>query len=167
LRLKSSVVSRTKLQQRFFLLTAEVVGLYSKRQENYECGFEAFTPEVNQLDISFYLIAILFLIFDIEIAFFTPFLKSTIILTEIPIFEIFFVCLFLGLLLEMQLGLLTWFKRIRIVITLNMLCIATLYILIRGVLPRYRYDMLMQICWNIFLPVVLAYILLSLLFPTI
>jgi NADH:ubiquinone oxidoreductase subunit 3 (subunit A) len=93
------------------IINTEILGLYSKRQESYECGFEAFTPEITQLDISFYLIAILFLIFDIELAFFTPYVKTTEITTEIPAFEIFFICISLGLCAEMQLGILNFARR--------------------------------------------------------
>lgn len=36
-------------------------------------------------------------------------------------------------------------------------CFLFLFILVRGTFPRYRYDQLMQICWTMFLPFVLAY----------
>jgi len=38
----------------------------------YECGFEAFEDTRMKFDVRFYLIAILFIIFDLEIAFFIP-----------------------------------------------------------------------------------------------
>jgi NADH-quinone oxidoreductase subunit A len=38
----------------------------------YECGFEAFEDTRSKFDVRYYLIAILFIIFDLEIAFFIP-----------------------------------------------------------------------------------------------
>ena len=38
----------------------------------YECGFEAFTDSRMEFDVRFYLVAILFIIFDLEIAFLFP-----------------------------------------------------------------------------------------------
>jgi len=39
----------------------------------YECGFNPFSDSRNEFDIKFYLIAILFIIFDLEISFLFPF----------------------------------------------------------------------------------------------
>jgi NADH-quinone oxidoreductase subunit A len=38
----------------------------------YECGFEAFSDARSKFDVRFYLVAILFIIFDLEIAFCSP-----------------------------------------------------------------------------------------------
>ena len=38
----------------------------------YECGFEPFNDSRMEFDIRFYLVAILFIIFDLEIAFYSP-----------------------------------------------------------------------------------------------
>jgi NADH:ubiquinone oxidoreductase subunit 3 (subunit A) len=38
----------------------------------YECGFEPFEDARNRFDVRFYLVAILFLIFDVEVAFLFP-----------------------------------------------------------------------------------------------
>jgi NADH-quinone oxidoreductase subunit A len=38
----------------------------------YECGFEAFEDTRTKFDVRYYLVAILFIIFDLEIAFFIP-----------------------------------------------------------------------------------------------
>ena len=48
-------------------------------------------------------------------------------------------------------------------ITLKVLFVIYLFILIRGTLPRYRYDQLMMIGWKIFLPLSLSYLLLYML----
>lgn len=42
----------------------------------YECGFNPFEDSRNEFDVRFYLVAILFLIFDLEISFLFPFIVS-------------------------------------------------------------------------------------------
>ena len=44
----------------------------SEKSSPYECGFEAFEDTRSQFDVRFYLVAILFIIFDLEITFFIP-----------------------------------------------------------------------------------------------
>ena len=44
----------------------------SEKNSPYECGFEAFEDNRSKFDVRFYLVAILFIIFDLEIAFFMP-----------------------------------------------------------------------------------------------
>ena len=44
----------------------------SEKQSPYECGFEAFEDARMKFDVRFYLVAILFIIFDLEIAFLCP-----------------------------------------------------------------------------------------------
>ena len=44
----------------------------SEKISAYECGFEPFDDARNRFDVRFYIIAILFLIFDIEVAFLFP-----------------------------------------------------------------------------------------------
>ena len=53
-----------------YLVAAQVGG--TEELSTYECGFEPFEDARNTFDIKFYLIAILFLIFDIEVAFLFP-----------------------------------------------------------------------------------------------
>lgn len=44
----------------------------SEKTSAYECGFEPFEDARNRFDVRFYVVAILFLIFDIEVAFLFP-----------------------------------------------------------------------------------------------
>ena len=44
----------------------------SEKQSPYECGFEAFEDARMKFDVRYYLVAILFIIFDLEIAFLFP-----------------------------------------------------------------------------------------------
>ena len=44
----------------------------SEKLSSYECGFEAFEDSRMQFDVRYYLVAILFILFDLEIAFLIP-----------------------------------------------------------------------------------------------
>lgn len=44
----------------------------SEKTSSYECGFEPFDDARNRFDVRFYIIAIFFLIFDVEVAFLFP-----------------------------------------------------------------------------------------------
>ena len=76
----------------------------------YECGFEPFNDSRMEFDIRFYLVAILFIIFDLEIAFLFPW---AITLGNIGIFGYFSMMLFLfiltiGFIYEWKKGALDW-----------------------------------------------------------
>ena len=76
----------------------------------YECGFDAFDDSRMEFDIRFYLVAILFIIFDLEIAFLFPWAVS---LGEIGIFGfismmIFLSILTIGFIYEWKKGALDW-----------------------------------------------------------
>ena len=76
----------------------------------YECGFEAFEDSRMKFDVRYYLVAILFIIFDLEIAFLFPW---AIVLDEIGLFGfasmgVFLVILLIGFLYEWKKGALEW-----------------------------------------------------------
>ena len=76
----------------------------------YECGFEPFSDSRMEFDIRFYLVAILFIIFDLEIAFLFPW---AITLGNIGLFGFFSMMLFLfiltiGFIYEWKKGALDW-----------------------------------------------------------
>ncbi len=76
----------------------------------YECGFEAFDDSRMEFDVRFYLVAILFIIFDLEIAFLFPW---AITLGKIGIFGfwsmmIFLAILTIGFIYEWKKGALEW-----------------------------------------------------------
>ena len=48
----------------------------SEKLSPYECGFEAFEDARMRFDVRYYLVAILFIVFDLEIAFFFPWAVS-------------------------------------------------------------------------------------------
>ena len=55
----------------------------TRRTSPYECGFEAFEDARMKFDVRYYLVAILFILFDLEIAFLFPW---AVVLTEIGFF---------------------------------------------------------------------------------
>jgi len=76
----------------------------------YECGFEAFEDARGRFDVRFYLVAILFIIFDLEVAFLFPWAIS---LGKIGLFGfwsmiIFLFILTIGFIYEWKKGALEW-----------------------------------------------------------
>ena len=76
----------------------------------YECGFNAFDDARMKFDVRFYLVAILFIIFDLEVAFLFPWAVS---LGEIGVFGFWSMVVFLGVLTvgfiyEWRSGALEW-----------------------------------------------------------
>ena len=82
----------------------------SEKLSPYECGFEAFEDSRMKFDVRYYLVAILFIIFDLEIAFLFPW---AVVLDQIGLFGFFAMVLFLGILVvgfvyEWKKGALEW-----------------------------------------------------------
>lgn len=82
----------------------------SEKVSQYECGFEPFSDARSRFDVRFYLVAILFIIFDLEIAFLFPWAIS---LGEIGIYGFWSMMIFLGILTvgfiyEWKKGALEW-----------------------------------------------------------
>jgi NADH-quinone oxidoreductase subunit A len=76
----------------------------------YECGFDAFDDARHKFDVRFYLVAILFIIFDLEIAFLFPW---AVTLGDIGMFGFWSMVAFLGVLTvgfiyEWKKGALDW-----------------------------------------------------------
>jgi len=83
---------------------------YSAKQSPYECGFEAFENARIKFDVRYYLVAILFIIFDLEIAFLFPW---AVVLDEIGMAGFWAMMIFLGVLVigfiyEWRKGALEW-----------------------------------------------------------
>jgi NADH-quinone oxidoreductase subunit A len=76
----------------------------------YECGFEAFEDARIKFDVRFYLVAILFIIFDLEVAFLFPWAISigTIGLFGFWSMVIFLSILVVGFIYEWRKGALEW-----------------------------------------------------------
>jgi NADH-quinone oxidoreductase subunit A len=76
----------------------------------YECGFNPFEENQGKFDIRFYLVAILFLIFDLEVAFLFPW-SITLVYTQFFGFIsmlIFLIILTIGFFYEWKRGALEW-----------------------------------------------------------
>jgi NADH-quinone oxidoreductase subunit A len=76
----------------------------------YECGFEAFEDARMKFDVRYYLVAILFILFDLEIAFLFPW---AIVLPEIGFagfaaMMVFLLVLVVGFIYEWKKGALEW-----------------------------------------------------------
>jgi len=83
---------------------------YAEKLSAYECGFEAFDDARRRFDVRFYLVAILFIIFDLEVAFLFPWAVS---LGSIGVFGFWSMVAFLGVLTvgfiyEWRKGALDW-----------------------------------------------------------
>lgn len=81
-----------------------------EKNSAYECGFNAFDDARMKFDVRFYLVAILFIIFDLEVAFLFPFAVS---LGEIGIYGFwsmvaFLTVLTIGFIYEWRRGALEW-----------------------------------------------------------
>ncbi len=82
----------------------------SEKLSPYECGFEAFEDSRMKFDVRYYLVAILFIIFDLEIAFLFPW---AVVLREIGMIGFLAMMLFLAILVvgfiyEWKKGALQW-----------------------------------------------------------
>jgi NADH-quinone oxidoreductase subunit A len=82
----------------------------SEKLSAYECGFEAFDDARSKFDVRFYLVAILFIIFDLEVAFLFPWAVS---LGDIGMYGFWSMMIFLGILTigfvyEWKKGALEW-----------------------------------------------------------
>lgn len=82
----------------------------SEKLSSYECGFESFEDARMKFDVRYYLVAILFIIFDLEIAFLFPW---AVVLDKIGLFGFAAMAIFLGVLVvgfiyEWKKGALEW-----------------------------------------------------------
>ena len=81
-----------------------------EKNSPYECGFEAFEDARMKFDVRYYLVAILFILFDLEIAFLFPW---AVVLPEIGFFGyaammVFLAILVVGFVYEWKKGALEW-----------------------------------------------------------
>ncbi len=107
-----------------FIIVAVVVGVVpmvlgkllgpsrpdAEKLSPYECGFEAFEDARMKFDVRYYLVAILFILFDLEIAFLFPW---AVVLNEIGLFGflsmmVFLAILVVGFVYEWMKGALEW-----------------------------------------------------------
>ena len=108
----------------FFLAIATLVGAVAlnagriigphrpnaEKNSPYECGFEAFEDARMKFDVRYYLIAILFIVFDLEIAFIVPWalVLDNLALSGFIAMAIFLLELLVGLVYAWKKGALEW-----------------------------------------------------------
>ncbi len=82
----------------------------TEKNSPYECGFEAFEDSRMKFDVRYYLVAILFIIFDLEIAFLFPWavVLDTIGIEAFVAMGIFIGILLIGFIYEWKKGALEW-----------------------------------------------------------
>lgn len=91
----------------------KLLGVYkadAQKVSPYECGFEAFEDARMKFDVRYYLVAILFILFDLEIAFFFPW---AVVLDQIGVpgftaMMVFLAVLVVGFIYEWKKGALEW-----------------------------------------------------------
>jgi NADH-quinone oxidoreductase subunit A len=82
----------------------------AEKNAPYECGFEAFEDARMKFDVRYYLVAILFILFDLEIAFLFPW---AVVFNELgwygfSVMTIFLAILVVGFMYEWRKGALEW-----------------------------------------------------------
>ena len=95
------------------LVLGFLIGSGSKDEEKlspYECGFEAFDDSRMKFDVRYYLVAILFIIFDLEIAFLFPWAVSLDAVGKFGLLSmaLFLAILVVGFIYEWKKGALEW-----------------------------------------------------------
>jgi NADH-quinone oxidoreductase subunit A len=96
-----------------FLVAAAVVAVYNPDPEKisaYECGFNAFDDARMKFDVRFYLVSILFIIFDLEVAFLFPWATAFQHVGEFGFWSmmVFLAVLTVGFAYEWKKGALEW-----------------------------------------------------------
>jgi NADH-quinone oxidoreductase subunit A len=81
-----------------------------EKHSAYECGFEPFGDARSFFDIHFYIIGLLFIIFDLEVVFLIPFVVdlSNITLLSYINMLLFMIIILIGFYYEWAIGLLEW-----------------------------------------------------------
>jgi NADH-quinone oxidoreductase subunit A len=82
----------------------------AQKLSQYECGFEAFDDSRARFDVRYYLVAILFIVFDLEIAFLFPWAVSlgTTGRVGLGVMGVFLAILVVGFIYEWKKGALEW-----------------------------------------------------------
>nr|YP_010049296.1 NADH dehydrogenase subunit 3 [Pleurostomum flabellatum]QPL15627.1 NADH dehydrogenase subunit 3 [Pleurostomum flabellatum] len=91
-----------------FLITGR--RYYTEKMIGYECGFDPFSDARSPFNVKFYIISMLFLLFDVEIAFFFPWslsVKETLF-SGIYVLYSFVIVLTIGFFYEWKKGALDW-----------------------------------------------------------
>lgn len=96
-----------------FVIISYVIVLQKEDKEKvsaYECGFQPFADTRNKFDIKYYLIAILFIVFDLELIYLLPWAMALYEIGKFGIFSmfLFLIILTIGFIYEWKKGALDW-----------------------------------------------------------
>jgi len=91
----------------YFLIRKDI---YVEKNSAYECGFNPFEDARNKFDVRFYLVGILFIIFDLEVVFLFPWAVTLDIISQIGFYSmiIFLTLLLIGFIYEWKKNALEW-----------------------------------------------------------
>jgi len=93
----------------FFLSAVIAPQVFSlEKNQAYECGFEPFEDARSKFDVRFYLVGLLFIIFDLEVAFLFPVVGVFFSFSSLLVFFLFLFILTLGFVYEWFGGALQW-----------------------------------------------------------
>ena len=97
----------------FLIVAGRLLGPHrpdSEKNSAYECGFEAFEDARMKFDVRYYLVAILFILFDLEIAFLFPWAISLDAIGAVGFWSmmLFLLLLVVGFVYEWRKGALQW-----------------------------------------------------------
>jgi NADH:ubiquinone oxidoreductase subunit 3 (subunit A) len=88
---------------------------YIEKFSTYECGFDPFSSPRENASVQFYLVSVIFLIFDVEIVFFYPLIYYFVDIeqssTKAEVYHeimLFLIILTLGFIYELESGVLDW-----------------------------------------------------------
>lgn len=84
--------------------------LFYEKNSIYECGFVPFNDARAKFEVKFYLVSVLFIVFDLELAYLFPLISSFPLLgtTGLFFFLIFLTVLIVGFLFEWDAGAIDW-----------------------------------------------------------
>lgn len=88
----------------YLLSDTKEILLYLEKISGYECGFDPFSDAREQFNVKFYLVSILFILFDLELVFFFPWIMCQQYVCDVGFFfmYIFFFILVIGFSYEWQ-----------------------------------------------------------------
>ena len=97
----------------FMLLASYIIARQkpdAEKLSQYECGFDAFEDARSKFDVRFYLVAILFIIFDLEVAFLFPWAVTLRAIGQFGFWSmvVFLAVLTVGFVYEWKKGALEW-----------------------------------------------------------
>nr|ANH55759.1 NADH dehydrogenase subunit 3 [Dielis plumipes fossulana] len=104
------LTSFTMLIMNYYLNKIESWTIYIEKWSPYECGFDQQSHPKTPVSVQFFLISLIFLIFDIEIVYIIPIIPSLLLIDShsIKVSFIIIIMLYIGVVLEYISGSFNW-----------------------------------------------------------